>query len=106
MNDVSRHFCEGKITVEEALKELKEIQSPKAVLYDGLTQGLGYIGVSAFFAPMFGGSLGDFLAAAVVGMCLAAAAWIGKALKFNDFCFNAFGAFVLAFSAMTRSAIH
>ena len=34
-------------------------------------------------------------------MCLAAAAWIGKALKFNDFCFNAFGAFVLAFSAMT-----
>ena len=50
---------------------------------------------------MFGGSLGDFLAATVVGVCLAIAAWIGKALKFNDFCFNAFGAFVLAFSAMT-----
>ena len=59
------------------------------------------LGVSAFFAPMFGGSLGDFLAAAVVGVCLAVAVWIGKTLKFNDFCFNAFGAFVLAFSAMT-----
>ena len=73
VNDVSRHFCEGKITV----------------------------GVSALFAPMFGGSFGDFLASIVVGVCLAVAAWIGKALKFNDFCFNAFGAFVLAFSAMT-----
>ena len=31
---------------------------------------------------MFGGSLGDFLAATVVGVCLAIAAWIGKALKF------------------------
>ena len=96
-----RHFCEGKITVEEALKQLQEIQAPTTIQYDWLTQGLGYVGVSAFFAPMFGGSLGDFLAATVVGVCLAIAAWIGKALKFNDFCFNAFGAFVLAFSAMT-----
>lgn len=101
VNDVSRHFCEGKITVEEALRQLKEIQSPETIQYDGLVQSLGYIGVSAFFAPMFGGSLGDFFAAAVVGVCLAAAAWTGKILKFNDFCFNAFGAFVLAFSAMT-----
>lgn len=95
------HFCEGKITVEEALRQLREIQSPKTIQYDWLTQGLGYVGVSAFFAPMFGGSFGDFLASIVVGVCLAVAAWIGKALKFNDFCFNAFGAFVLAFSAMT-----
>ena len=58
VNDVSRHFCEGKITVEEALKQLQEIQAPKTVQYDWLTQGLGYVGVSAFFAPMFGGSLG------------------------------------------------
>jgi len=101
VNDVSRHFCEGKITVEEALRQLQEIQAPTTVQYDWLTQGLGYVGVSAFFAPMFGGSLGDFLAAAVVGVCLAVAVWIGKTLKFNDFCFNAFGAFVLAFSAMT-----
>ena len=101
VNDVSRHFCEGKITVEEALRQLQEIQAPTTIQYDWLTQGLGYVGVSAFFAPMFGGSLGDFLAATVVGVCLAIAAWIGKALKFNDFCFNAFGAFVLAFSAMT-----
>ena len=92
VNDVSRHFCEGKITVEEALKQLQEIQAPTTIQYDWLTQGLGYVGVSAFFAPMFGGSLGDFLAATVVGVCLAIAAWIGKALKFNDFCFNAFGA--------------
>ena len=89
VNDVSRHFCEGKITVEEALRQLREIQSPKTIQYDWLTQGLGYVGVSALFASI------------VVGVCLAVAAWIGKALKFNDFCFNAFGAFVLAFSAMT-----
>ena len=101
VNDVSRHFCEGKLTVEEALRKLRQIQSPETIQYDWLVQGLGYIGVSAFFAPMFGGSLGDFFAATAVGVCLAAAAWIGKALKFNDFCFNAFGAFVLAFSAMT-----
>ena len=95
VNDVSRHFCEGKITVEEALKQLQEIQAPKTVQYDWLTQGLGYVGVSAFFAPMFGGSLGDFLAAAVVGVCLAVAVGIGKTLKFNDFCVNACGAFVM-----------
>ena len=28
VNDVSRHFCEGKITVEEALRQLQEIQAP------------------------------------------------------------------------------
>ena len=27
VNDVSRHFCEGKITVEEALRQLPEIQA-------------------------------------------------------------------------------
>ena len=100
VNDVSRHFCEGKITVEEALRQLREIQSPKTNQYDWLTQGLGYVGVSALFAPMFGGSFGDFLASIVVGVCLAVAAWIGKALKFNDFCFNAFGAFVTELSVM------
>ena len=50
VNDVSRHFCEGKITVEEALRQLREIQSPKTIQYDWLTQGLGYVGVSALFA--------------------------------------------------------
>ena len=54
--------------MEEALRQLQEIQAPKTVQYDWLTQGLGYVGVSAFFAPMFGGSLGDFLAATVVGV--------------------------------------
>ena len=33
VNDVSRHFCEGKITVEEALRQLREIQSPKTIQY-------------------------------------------------------------------------
>lgn len=46
VNDVSRHFCEGKITVEEALRQLQEIQAPTTIQYDWLTQGLGYVGVS------------------------------------------------------------
>lgn len=97
VNDVSRKFCHDQITVEEAYEELKKIESSR--VYSGRWNFLGMIGVSAFFAPIFGGSMLDVLGAGLVGVCLAFADRFVKMIKLNDFFTNAFCAFVVAVSA-------
>lgn len=99
VNDVSRRFCAGLISEEEALDELKEIA--KEVQYGPWKKALGLIGVSVFFTPIFGGGFGEFIMAVPVGMSLAAADWLVKRIRLNDFCVNAFCSFILSLSAMT-----
>lgn len=101
VNDVSRRFCDGKIEIERAYEELQEISHD--VPYKTWMKTVGTIGVSAFFAPIYGGKLLDFFAAGIVGFFLAAATWLIKKIKLNDFCINAFCAFVVAFTSMAIS---
>lgn len=98
VNDVSRRFCSGKLTIEKAYEELKQIQSD--VPYSPFMKAVGTIGVAAFFTPIFGGKLLEFFAAAIVGAFLALASVMVKKIKLNDFCVSAFSSFVVAFSAM------
>lgn len=98
VNDVSRRFCSGNITIEKAYEELKQIEV--ATTYSPIMKAVGTIGVAAFFTPIFGGKLLDFFAAAIVGAFLALTSWLIKKIKVNDFCINAFCSFVVAFSAM------
>lgn len=98
VNDVSRRFCSGKISIEQAYTELKQIE--KEVPYSPLMKAVGTIGVAACFTPIFNGTVLDFFAAGIVGAFLALASWMVKKIKINDFCVSAFSSFVVAFSAM------
>ena len=97
VNEVSREFCCGQLTVEEAYEKLKKIESNK--VYSRRWQFIGIIGVSAFFTPIFGGGMLDVLGAGLVGVMLALADWLIKKVKTNDFFVNAFCAFVTAIAA-------
>ncbi len=97
VNEVSRKFCSNQLSVEEAYKELKDIEADK--LYTKRWKFLGLIGVSAFFAPIFGGSPLDILGAGIVGVMLALADLLISRVKLNDFFVNAFCSFVIAISA-------
>ncbi len=98
VNDISRRFCGGEISVETAYKELKEVE--KEVLYTPFMKALGFIGVSASFTFIFGGKPLDLLACTLVGICLALADFLVKKIRLNDFCNNAFCSFVVAVCAM------
>ena len=97
VNEVSRRFCNGSLSVEEAYDELKAIENSK--VYSKRWTFLGLVGVSAFFTPIFGGELIDILGAALVGVMLGIADWLVKKVKLNDFFINAFCAFVVAVGA-------
>ncbi len=97
VNEISRQFCSGMITVEDAYNQLKKIESDR--VYSKRWQFLGMIGVSAFFAPIFGGSTLDVFGAGLVGIALACADLLVKKIKLNDFFTNSFCAFVIAIAA-------
>ncbi len=97
VNDVSRRFCGGCISAKEALKELDAIS--REVQYGPWMKAFGFIGVSVFFTPVFGGGFYDFFGAIIVGVCLALADRLIKYIRLNDFCINAFCAFVVSLTA-------
>ena len=75
VNDISRRYCEEKISLEEAYEELKRAKGKQ---YNRLLYNFATIGIAVGFAMMFGGSLHDIIAAAVVGAVLASVMTIGK----------------------------
>lgn len=81
VNDISRRYCEGKISLEEAYEELRRAKGKQ---YNRLLYNLATIGIAVGFAMMFGGSLHDIKAAAVVGAVLAGVMTIGKIAKLSS----------------------
>lgn len=81
VNDISRRYCEGKITLEEAYEELKHAKGKQ---YNRLLYNLATIGIAVGFTMMFGGSVSDILAAAIVGAALAGVMTIGKITRLSS----------------------
>ncbi len=69
VNQVSREFCSGKITLEEAVQKLKAIQNYRR--YSDLVRILGYVLASSAFCVMFGGELLDAVGTIFCGFALA-----------------------------------
>lgn len=104
VNDISRRFCSGVICASEAYEELIALKNQKPQ-YSKRFKLLGNIGVSAFFAPMFGGGAAEFFGAGLVGLALAVMSWFTQRIRLNDFCVNACGAFAVAVSAILISRL-
>lgn len=98
VNNISRRYCAGELSLKEAYEEL--LLAKQYIQYKPWMKALGNVGVACGFTPIFGGTLLDFFAALFVGVCLALADRIVKKIRLNDFCNTAFCAFAVAFSSM------
>lgn len=102
-NNISRAFCEGKMTVQEANEALSRLQTTS--LYGFWQKCAGYAMVTGFFAVLFSGGLLDCAAAAIVGVILAMALTGLSKLHWNDFCEMAAASFVLGLAALSMKTL-
>lgn len=104
VNALSRKFCSGQIDVEDALKELKQIETRKA--YSLPLQLLGASIVSSTFCSIFGGSLRDSIAAIAVGfLTYLFSVMVGK-LRAGYFINDFFCCALASFLALAAQALH
>ncbi len=69
VNQVSREFCTGKITLEEAVEKLNRIKNSRR--YSDLVRVFGYVLASCMFCIMFGGEFLDAAGTLFPGIALA-----------------------------------
>ena len=69
VNQVSREFCSGKITLDEAIEKLNAIKNKKR--YTDFLILVGYILASCGFCVMFGGNFGDAIGTILCGIMVA-----------------------------------
>ena len=100
VNDISRKFCSGQMTLKEAFHDLKHLDSRQ---YTELQKALGIIAVSLFFALVFGGTWKDALAAGIDGVLIVMALWFSKWLELNAFMETILSSVLLAAGAVIMS---
>lgn len=94
VNDISRSLCAGKISVEDAYHQLKQVKDTRQ--YSPWMKNVGLLGASVFFTMLLGGKGTDYLAAALIGGLTAFVFHISEKIGLNDFCKNSLSAFSLA----------
>ena len=98
VNEISRCLCQGEISLAEAYKKLDEIR--RDIQYSPKIKAIGYVGVSAFFAVLLGGTWLEGLGAGIAGALLACVCILAAKVRMNDFFINAMGAFTVGAAAL------
>lgn len=98
VNEVSRQFCHGNLSLEEAVRQLKEIS--EELQYKRFMRILGYTITPAAFAIMFGGGLVEAIAAGAVGAAMAVFEILISRVRLNDFCVSASESFLAGVLAL------
>ena len=80
VNDISRRYCGGELTLEETYRKLKQIGGMQ---YSRTLCNIALVGVASGFAMMFGGSFLDVAVTATVGILLAGIITLGQKLRMN-----------------------
>lgn len=102
VNDISRRFCSGELTLEETYEKLEHIEGKQ---YSRFIYNIATVGVAVGFAMFFGGRLFDFLAAAAAGIFLAFLVTIGKKFKVNEFIMDIISSAGIALAAVVMKMI-
>lgn len=102
VNDVSRAFCGGEISLEEAYSKLVNLEKG---IYGNRHYNLSIIAICMGFVLFYGGSLVDVLAALVVGVFFTAFSSVCKDLKFHDFLQHVIISIGIAFISMTMESV-
>lgn len=84
VNDLSRRFCNGEFSIDEAYERLKVVSEEKKQ-YGSFLNGLGIVLIVVGCAVMFGGNTESVFIALFVGVLEAFAILICKALKMIPF---------------------
>ena len=80
VNDISRKYCGGQITLEEAYQALGKVRGKQ---YNRTIYNLATAGIATGFAIMLGGRMQEVATAAIVGLLLATIITLGKIAKWN-----------------------
>ncbi|MGC4020218.1 MAG: threonine/serine exporter family protein [Muricomes sp.] len=97
VNEISRNYCAGVISLEEACEELKGIGGKQ---YSVWFYNLATIMVPVGFALLFGGGSWEVFSAAVVGAVMALVITVGKRLHINGFILDTLTSLGLAVASL------
>ncbi len=81
VNDISRKYCNGQYTLEEAYEKIKHVREKQ---YSRMIYNLATTGVAAGFAMMLGGNALDVIVTTIVGITMATVITLGKITKMNS----------------------
>ena len=81
VNEISRRYCGGKISLEGAYAQLKCVKERQ---YSRALFNIATAAIATGFAMVFGGSLIDVVAATIVGFWLAGCIMLGKMIRINS----------------------
>lgn len=99
VNRISRAFCNGELTLEEATEQMRRVRHLR--LYSNALQILGGAITSGGFSYMFGGTLADALAATLCGMLLMVLLIVLKSRLNRAFVTTAIASLLMALAATT-----
>ncbi|XCP84719.1 threonine/serine exporter family protein [Roseburia hominis] len=102
VNDISRRYCGGEISLEDAYTELDSLQKK---VYRRSQYSLAVVGICVGFSLLFGGSICEIIASFAVGAFLAICIAAGKLLKFHAFLLDIFAAIGVAFATIIMKFI-
>lgn len=97
VNTVSRQFCAGQMSLEDAYQELKQIKASSA--YGSFQKFMGNVGTVMFFAVLLGGSQYDFAFATINGLIIAFCLYELEKIRMNGFFTNVISACVVAITS-------
>lgn len=97
VNEISRQYCSGVLSLKEAFHELKHLEPTS---YPDWLIHLSMIVTAACFALTLGAGLWEGLIAAWNGLYFILSRMINRKLHLNSFVFNMFASFLMAFTSM------
>lgn len=98
-NNISRAFCDGKITLEEAKARLEKIQNED--LYPVWLKLLGTMLACGAFTVLFGGTMTEAAVAVICGLLVALINYFLRKPIGRDFICDALSAFTLSATSIT-----
>lgn len=97
VNEISRAFCNGEITIEETYEKLRDYKWEK---YNKKQYSLAVILIVLGFVMFFGGTVWDAVGTVAVGSVLALTMAGGKRMQLNGIIYNIINGAGIAFFAM------
>ncbi len=97
INQISRNFCCGDLTVEEMFRAVKKIYREPG---DRKAHLPGYMILTAGFTLMLGAAVSDAAVAAVAGLISGLGVWGCRKVGLHVFLVNAIGAFLIGMTAI------
>lgn len=98
VNEISRDFCNDKISLEEAYNQLLHLPARE---YNPIWYNIATVGAATGFTMFFGGAWLDIFATLITSSVLAFLITAGKHFRVNGFVLNCMSSAGLAFTCIT-----